>query len=131
MSEETLIESTSSELPVGKVKVKGVPETTTNNVIGSSGTTRKGGKKGGAIVVDEESNILSSKAAAKKPKQGTPKAETIEKTAIYSAKNITVEGLGAVAKGYNIVPTSIVNEWLAKSYIREATPEEVANQYQG
>lgn len=131
MSEETLIESTSSDLPIGKVKLKGMPETTDNNVIGSSGTTRKGGKKGGAIVVDEESNILSSKAAAKRPKPTTTKVETVEKTAIFSAKNITVEGLGTVAKGYNIVPTSIVESWLAKSYIREATPEEVANQYQG
>jgi hypothetical protein len=52
--------------------------------------------------------------------------EDLNKTAIWSDKNIRWSGVGALIKGYNIVTKEAAEKWLSRGGIREATPEEVA-----
>ncbi len=61
-----------------------------------------------------------------KPKNEKP---AVEKIAVFSTKNITVPGLGKVYRGYNIVTKDAADQWITKSYIRLATPEEVAKEF--
>ena len=61
-----------------------------------------------------------------KPRPVQPNSEnSVEKTAIYSTKNVNWEGVGKVYKGYNIVTAENADKWLTRSHIRTATPEEV------
>jgi hypothetical protein len=62
------------------------------------------------------------KAAAKKP----AKEDTV---AIHSTRNVTWEGIGKVYRGYNIVTKEAAEQWLTRSHIRIATPEEVAKEF--
>jgi hypothetical protein len=57
-----------------------------------------------------------------------PKAPE-EKTAVYSLRNITWNGVGALVKGYNIVTTKDAEKWITKKSVRSATPEEVKRAY--
>jgi hypothetical protein len=52
-----------------------------------------------------------------------------EKTAVYSLRNITWNGVGALVKGYNIVTTKDAEKWITKKSVRSATPEEVKRAY--
>jgi hypothetical protein len=58
-----------------------------------------------------------------------PKSVETEKVAIYSTKNISIPGLGKVYRGYNIVKKDAADQWATKSYIRLATPDEVAKEF--
>lgn len=57
------------------------------------------------------------------------KPANVEKIAVYSTKNISVPGLGKVYRGYNIVNKDAADQWVNKSYIRLATPDEVAKEF--
>jgi hypothetical protein len=65
----------------------------------------------------------------------TPKAEPVkssskkETVALYSTKNVTWSGVGKVYRGYNIVDKDAADQWLTRSHIRVATPEEVAKEF--
>jgi hypothetical protein len=48
-----------------------------------------------------------------------------EKVAIHSSKNVAWQGVGKVSRGYNIVTKEIADQWLTRSHVRLATPEEV------
>lgn len=63
----------------------------------------------------------------KKNKEVTKKQ--YDMVAIFSSKNVSWEGVGSVIKGYNIVPRGSVEKWLSRDHIREATPEEIAEEY--
>ena len=63
------------------------------------------------------------------PKVSNKKADSVEKVAVFSTKNISVPGLGKVYRGYNIVSKDAADQWATKSYIRIATPEEVAKEF--
>lgn len=54
-----------------------------------------------------------------------PRQDSVEKIAIYSTSNVNWEGVGKVYKGYNIVTAKASEQWLTRSNIRLATPEEV------
>ena len=58
-----------------------------------------------------------------------PQSVLKETVALHSTKNVVWEGVGKVEKGYNIVKKSEAAQWLKRSHIREATPEEVAREY--
>jgi hypothetical protein len=58
-----------------------------------------------------------------------PKAREYDKVAIFSKKNVTWAGVGSVSKGYNIIASKDLDKWLTKDYIREATPQEVAEEF--
>jgi hypothetical protein len=65
-------------------------------------------------------------AESKKPAKKAEKKETV---AIHSTKNVTWEGVGKVYRGYNIVSKDAADQWLTRSHIRIATPEEVAKEF--
>jgi len=56
-------------------------------------------------------------------------AEVKETVALYSTKNVTWPGVGKVYRGYNIVEKDAASQWLTRSHIRSATPEEVAKEF--
>ena len=57
--------------------------------------------------------------------KSTPK----EKVAIYSQRNLTWTGVGALNKGYNIVTKDDCDKWLTHKAVRTASPEEVKRAY--
>lgn len=111
-----------------KTKIKGVPETDDNNVIGSSRTKAQGGKKFGKIT-ETANGAIGSGPADRSPKVKAKEVVEPAKVAVLSEKNILVEGLGKLNKGYNIFPKDVADNWLKYSYVRLATPEEVAEEY--
>lgn len=50
---------------------------------------------------------------------------SVEKVAIHSTKNVNWEGVGKIYKGYNIVAKDVADQWLTRSHVRLATPDEV------
>jgi hypothetical protein len=52
-----------------------------------------------------------------------------EKTAVYSLRNLTWNGVGALVKGYNIVTVEEAEKWITNKSVRSATPEEVKRAY--
>lgn len=74
--------------------------------------------------------VIGVTTAEPKPVKSSAKpVDSTEKAAVYSLKNISVPGLGKVYRGYNIVKKDSLDKWLEKSYIRAATPEEVAKEF--
>lgn len=65
----------------------------------------------------------------KKTTKAAPKKDEEPTVAIHSTKNVVWEGVGKVAKGYNIVSAAHAEKWLTRSHVREATPEEIAREY--
>jgi hypothetical protein len=71
--------------------------------------------------------------------KSTPKKKSAKKTepakkyeatvALHSTRNVVWEGVGKIAKGYNIVSAAHAEKWLTRSHVREATPEEIAREY--
>jgi hypothetical protein len=59
-------------------------------------------------------------------KPAAPQKKTV---AIHSTKNVSLPGVGKVYRGYNIVTPDQAEEWLKRSHIRLATPEEVAKEF--
>ena len=111
-----------------KTKIKGIPETDDNNVIGSSRTKSEGGKKFGKIATTSN-GAIGSGSADRKLKTKAPATPQPAKTAVHSERNVLVEGLGKINKGYNIFPKDVADKWLKRNYVRLATPEEVAEEY--
>ena len=52
-----------------------------------------------------------------------------EKVAVYSNRNLTWTGVGALTKGYNIVTQEDCEKWLTHKAVRTASPEEVKRAY--
>lgn len=122
-------EKVAKENNIGKVKIKGVPETDDNNVIGSSRTKTAGGTKKSGVASTKNNAIGSRKAEAQaKPAASKPKPKK-DIVAVYSTRNVTWPGVGTVSKGYNVVTQEQAEQWKKRSHIREATPEEVAREF--
>jgi len=51
------------------------------------------------------------------------------KVAVYSSKSVSWPGVGKVLKGYNIVPRESLEKWLTRDHVREATPQEIAEEF--
>jgi hypothetical protein len=56
-------------------------------------------------------------------------AETTEKVAVYSVRNLSWNGVGELTRGYNIVTKEASDKWLTNKSVRSATPEEVKRAY--
>jgi hypothetical protein len=69
------------------------------------------------------------KSTPKPVKKAVAKQVKEETVAIHSTRNVTWEGVGKVYRGYNIVSKSAADQWLTRSHIRIATPEEVAKEF--
>ena len=113
-----------------KQKSKGIPETDAENVIGSSRTNAKGGKKTGAVTTTANGAIGSGPAdKSPKVKATEPKETKLKTVALFSTRNVLVEGIGKINKGYNIVDEDKAEQWLKRDHVRTATPKEVAEEY--
>lgn len=113
-----------------KQKLKGIPETDAENVIGSSRTNAKGGKKTGAVTTTANGAIGSGPAdKSPKVKATEPKETKLKTVALFSTRNVLVEGIGKITKGYNIVDEDKAEQWLKRDHVRTATPKEVAEEY--
>jgi len=132
MSEnETNAQSVSDVISDINATIAEAPETEDANIIGSKTAGRKGGKKEGSLAPDDNGIFISGEKSPKpkkaaSPKSNKPKNETV---AIYSERNVNWRDVGKISKGYNIVSTEAAKKWLTRSYIREATPEEVAREF--
>ena len=129
--ESTQVESPVVELPVVEepVKVEEAPKVEEPVVVGTDAFARSTSEKqevgpvaNGAIGVAVAKPAPAKKAAkAEKP--------AVEKVAIHSTKNVTWAGVGKVYNGYNLVTPAEAAQWLTRSHIRTATPEEVAAEF--
>lgn len=52
-----------------------------------------------------------------------------EKVAVYSLRNLNWNGVGTLAKGYNIVTKKDSESWIKNKSVRIAEPEEVKRAY--
>jgi len=73
--------------------------------------------------------VTKSTPKKKTAKTTAPKKEKEVTLAIHSTRNVVWEGVGKIAKGYNILPKAEADKWLTRSHVREATPEEIAREY--
>lgn len=74
--------------------------------------------------------VIGTGKVTKKTKKSAVKDEPkVEKVAVYSTKNVTWSAVGKVYRGYNIVTKEQADQWLTRSHIRLATPEEVAREF--
>ena len=106
-------EAKSEELITGKATKKRTDGDGTNSV---------GPIETGAI------GVTKSTPKKKIVKQSAPKEKEMT-VALHSTKNVVWEGVGKIARGYNILPKAAADKWLTRSHVREATPEEVAREY--
>ena len=75
--------------------------------------------------------VIGATTAPKAPekKKSAKPADAKETVALYSERNVTWSGVGKVYRGYNIVEKDAADQWLTRSHIRIATPEEVAKEF--
>jgi purine nucleoside phosphorylase len=75
--------------------------------------------------------VIGATTAPKAPerKKSAKAAEVKETVALFSTKNVTWPGVGKVYRGYNIVEKDAATQWLTRSHIKPATPEEVAKEF--
>jgi hypothetical protein len=145
MSEETLdnIETTlteevkpeeaaapeATEEPVNEVPV--VEEPKTENVVDSpAAEAAKPTTVAGLAPV--ENGAIGSARVVKTPKPVVKPAanqKSKETVALFSEKNVSWPGVGKVYRGVNIVSKEASLKWSERSYIRIATPEEVAKEF--
>lgn len=137
------VEETKNETPVETVaapvveevtpepaKVEEAPAVEEQAVVGTnsfapstSEVQAVGAVAGGAIGVASTPRPAAKKAAPSKKKAAQ------DTVAIHSTKNVTWPGVGKVYTGYNIVEKDIADQWLTRSHVRLATPEEVAKEF--
>lgn len=130
---ETNAEQVAKEYGIKISKPKEVPVSSDNNMIASPGTSKKGGTKSGALRPDGKGVIASGKAdLSKKPKEkAAPKTNKEVRVALFSSKNVNWPGVGQIGKGYTIVTRDAANKWLTRDHVREASPEEIAESFEG
>ena len=68
-------------------------------------------------------------ATAKDKDTPAKKAPVTEKVAVLSEKNVSWSGVGTLYRGYNFVTKSAADKWVTKSFVRLATPEEIAREF--
>jgi hypothetical protein len=75
--------------------------------------------------------VIGASTAPRAPerKKSAKAAEVKETVALFSTKNVTWPGVGKVYRGYNIVEKNAATQWLTRSHIKPATPEEVAKEF--
>jgi hypothetical protein len=68
-------------------------------------------------------------ATARDKDASAKKAPTTEKVAVLSEKNVSWGGVGTLYRGYNFVTKPAADKWVTKSFVRLATPEEIAREF--
>jgi len=79
-------------------------------------------------VADGAIGVATAPRPAKKAASAKKKVAQ-ETVALHSTKNVTWPGVGKVYSGYNVVDKASADQWLTRSHIRVATPEEVAKAF--
>ena len=79
-------------------------------------------------VADGAIGVATAPRPAKKSAPAKKKVAQ-ETVALHSTKNVTWPGVGKVYTGYNVVDKASADQWLTRSHIRVATPEEVAKAF--
>jgi hypothetical protein len=78
-----------------------------------------------------ENGVIGSttkKVAPKKAEPAKPKKD-VETVAVFSSKSVNWAGVGKINRGYNILEKTVAEKWLSRWHCRQATPEEVAKEY--
>ena len=121
--EEAPAEPAKEEAPAQPVKEEPKPEAVINAPVnpGQREPQGLGSVSGGAIGA-----TTTPRTPKPEPVKSSSKKETV---ALYSTKNVTWSGVGKVYRGYNIVDKDAADQWLTRSHIRAATPEEVAKEF--
>jgi hypothetical protein len=97
-------------------------------ITASSSSPKK--KEINVIAQTETGAIGTGKRAINKTAESAkPEVKKVETVALFSTKNVYWPGIGRINRGYNIVKKSLSEQWLTRSHIREATPEEVAREF--
>jgi hypothetical protein len=99
--------------------------TTTEDVVASAEPVRTPRPRPS---VKEVNNTIGS-ATAKDKDTTAKKAPTTEKVAVFSEKNVSWSGVGTLYRGYNFVTKPAADKWVTKSFVRLATPEEIAREF--
>lgn len=109
--------------------VQEAPAVSEQEVIGSNSFAASQAEVQAVGSVADGAIGVTSAPRAPKPASKKKKNDAKETVAIHSQKNVSWPGVGKVAKGYNIVDADTADKWLEKSYVRLATPQEVAKEF--
>jgi len=130
--ETPVVESPVVEEPVKAEeapKVEEAPKAEEPAVVGTDAFARSTAEKQQVgPVADGAIGVAAAKPAPAK-KSAAPKKPAVEKVAIHSTRNVTWAGVGKVYNGYNLVTPEEAEQWLTRSHVRTATPEEVAKEF--
>jgi len=79
--------------------------------------------------VDSGAIGVTAAPASPKPSKKSKIDPNEETVAVKSTKNVSWPGVGKVYVGINIVTKSAADQWVTRSHITLATPEEVAKEF--
>lgn len=102
-----------------------------DEIITMKSTTKKSGKKADSSMGQTDSGVIgiTDKPASAHHKETVKKQSKNANVAIHSTKNVVWPGVGKVEKGYNIVSEDVAKNWLTRDHIREATPQEISQEF--
>jgi hypothetical protein len=127
---ETIEAPVVEEVTPEPAKVEEAPAVEEQAVVGTDSFARStsevqavGSVADGAIGVASTPRPVAKKATPSKKKAAE------DTVALYSTKNVTWPGVGKVYTGYNVVDKAASEQWLTRSHIRVATPDEVAKAF--
>ena len=113
--------------PVPKNFQKNNADIITNSTARGKSKTKKNEMKVVGTVANGAIGSTTQKITHKVEKTSEPKKT--EKAAIHSTRNVFWPGVGKILKGYNIIERDKLDQWLTRSHVREATPQEVAREF--
>ena len=126
MSEENIVQESENNSDLKNSKPKEIPVTGESNLIESAGTVKPGGQRKPGLAPVQDGVLGSSKVESINKEKKVSSAKEPEVVALHSTKNVHWDGLGSLAKGYNIVRKDRAEKWLTRGHVRIATPEEVS-----
>jgi hypothetical protein len=112
------------------VKVEEAPEAVEEQAVVGTDSFARSTSEVQAVgsVADGAIGVASAPRPAKKAAPAKKKAAE-DTVALHSTKNVTWPGVGKVYTGYNVVDKAAADQWLTRSHIRVATPDEVAKAF--
>lgn len=124
---EPALETAEEVAPAIDDVVEQIADLEVENTVISSPDTSKRPKSGPSIVAAKDEAIGSSAAA--RPARPAKPAKVEEKVAVFAEKNAYLASVGHIYRGYNIFTKTVADKWLTRSFVRLATPEEVAREF--
>lgn len=127
---ETVEAPVVEEVTPEPVKVEEAPEAVEEQAVVGTDSFARSTAEVQAVgpVADGAIGVASTPRPAKKSAPSKKKAAQ-DTVALHSTKNVTWPGVGKVYTGYNVVDKDAADQWLTRSHIRVATPEEVAKAF--